>query len=129
MCSRGDLQGKVLSFLTLTNGSWDPSLAFVMGAALVPSFISNRMVKRLVDSKGYAATAFICCAVCFTIDLFHRRCFSIKHPASIVLKIKNTVLIMLFGLWFFSFFFFLIGGLHCFFVRHLLLKFFPGGVH
>eukprot|EP00193_Tetraselmis_chui_P004028 CAMPEP_0177770874 /NCGR_PEP_ID=MMETSP0491_2-20121128/11207_1 /TAXON_ID=63592 /ORGANISM="Tetraselmis chuii, Strain PLY429" /LENGTH=424 /DNA_ID=CAMNT_0019288217 /DNA_START=119 /DNA_END=1393 /DNA_ORIENTATION=+ len=45
-------QGKVLSFLTLTNGSWDPSLAFVMGAALVPSFISNRMVKRLVDSKG-----------------------------------------------------------------------------
>eukprot|EP00873_Tetraselmis_striata_P039956 jgi/Tetstr1/460220/TSEL_005535.t1 len=45
-------QAKVLNFLTLTNGSWDPSLAFVMGSALVPSFISNQMVKRLAESQG-----------------------------------------------------------------------------
>lgn len=38
--------GRVLAFLDVA-GRWDPSLAFVMGGALVPSFIAYRIRARL----------------------------------------------------------------------------------
>lgn len=37
---------RVLAFLDVT-GNWDPSLAFVMGGALLPSFIAYRIRSRL----------------------------------------------------------------------------------
>ncbi len=52
---------RVLGFLDLA-GRWDPTLAFVMGGALVPSFIAYRWLRRLekpalVDSFAVPETA------------------------------------------------------------------------
>lgn len=32
--------GRVLAFLTVTSGAWDPTLAFVMGGAMIPMFVA-----------------------------------------------------------------------------------------
>ena len=34
---------RVLAFLTLTSGAWDPTLAFVMGGAMIPMFVAWTM--------------------------------------------------------------------------------------
>ncbi|WOS65408.1 YeeE/YedE family protein [Sinorhizobium fredii] len=51
--------GRVLAFLDLA-GSWDPSLAFVMGAALIPSavayIICGRRSVPLLDSHFHVPT-------------------------------------------------------------------------
>ncbi|BBD38000.1 membrane protein [Aminobacter sp. Y103A] len=46
---------KVLNFLDVT-GTWDPSLAFVMGGAVITAFVGYRLV--LKRSKPLAAAAF-----------------------------------------------------------------------
>ena len=46
---------RVLGFLDLF-GNWDPSLAFVMGAALLPATLAWRVSRRMV--KPVAAAAF-----------------------------------------------------------------------
>jgi uncharacterized membrane protein YedE/YeeE len=46
---------KVLRFLDFTaipTGGWDPSLAFVMGAALIVAFVANRLI------RGWSAPLF-----------------------------------------------------------------------
>ena len=45
---------KVLAFLDVA-GDWDPSLAFVMGGALVPSFFAFRWVKGRAASMAGGA--------------------------------------------------------------------------
>ncbi|AFL52479.1 putative membrane protein YedE/YeeE [Sinorhizobium fredii] len=51
--------GRVLAFLDVA-GSWDPSLAFVMGGALIPSAVANIIRSRgsapLLDSRFYVPT-------------------------------------------------------------------------
>jgi hypothetical protein len=40
---------RVLGFLDIASGAWDPTLAFVMGGALVPMLVAWRRVARLVS--------------------------------------------------------------------------------
>ncbi|AFL54861.1 hypothetical protein ABIE78_000588 [Sinorhizobium fredii] len=48
--------GRVLAFLDVA-GNWDPTLAFVMGGALIPSAVANIIRSRgsapLLDSRFY----------------------------------------------------------------------------
>ncbi|UTY47546.1 DUF6691 family protein [Sinorhizobium fredii] len=51
--------GRVLAFLDVA-GNWDPTLAFVMGGALIPSAVANIIRSRgsapLLDSRFYVST-------------------------------------------------------------------------
>lgn len=38
--------GRVLAFLAIASGAWDPTLAFVMGGAMVPMLIAWRIASR-----------------------------------------------------------------------------------
>lgn len=46
---------RVLAFLNVTSGAWDPTLAFVMGGAMIPMFIAW-MVRRSRQSPVFAET-------------------------------------------------------------------------
>ena len=37
---------RVLAFLTVTSGAWDPTLAFVMGGAMIPMFVAWMLRRR-----------------------------------------------------------------------------------
>ncbi len=43
---------RVLAFLTVTSGTWDPTLAFVMGGAMIPMFVAW-MVSRRRTAPAY----------------------------------------------------------------------------
>lgn len=47
---------RVLAFLDVTSGAWDPTLAFVMGGAMIPMLIAWRVAKGL--SRPAVATDF-----------------------------------------------------------------------
>ena len=46
---------RVLGFLTLTSGAWDPTLAFVMGGAMLPMSIAWRIAGRK-ESPAFGST-------------------------------------------------------------------------
>lgn len=47
---------RVVGFLQVADGSWDPTLAFVMGGAMIPMFIAWRLTQTL--PKPIAGDAF-----------------------------------------------------------------------
>lgn len=46
---------RVLAFVTITSGAWDPTLAFVMGGAMIPMMIAWRWTRSL-DAPLYGET-------------------------------------------------------------------------
>ena len=63
MVSQMTLSSKVLGFLNMSgfkNGTWDPTLAFVMGGGLIVSFLSYQWVKGL---NCFSVSANLCARV------------------------------------------------------------------
>lgn len=46
---------RVLAFLTFTSGAWDPTLAFVMGGAMIPMFVAW-VVRRQKVAPAFASS-------------------------------------------------------------------------